>query len=584
MLLKREVIAYEFPTRVIKKEVFDSENVLSYTLDYAYDAKSNLIYETNAAGEASVYAYDENKNCIRKEKLGTGVMTLYTYNYRNWVVKEEEVHPDETLTRRYTYDIRGRKLSETDPLGRTTSYTYDVFGRCIGEKKSEIELADGQRVAPQKSYSYDIYDRLIEEIDEKGEKKKLRYNDYSNPAEIVDKDGSKESFEYQLNGLLKRYTHKNGNYTLYTFDPLKRLTAEITYAPERAQERNPQVLTAHYYTYNAFHLIAEKDAMGNETEYRYDGAGRKVLTVKKGSHGDQKVSYHYDTLGRLAETRKLLSDGSYLAFLEEFDLLDRVVEKRTEDSQGKIFHRETCRYDLFGNIVEKRVFRGANQSEATRIIYNSRSLPLIETDPLGHQSVYSYAYPFSSDFNYQILEKSKTDPLGQRTVETFNWRGKITSFKQYNPYGTLIRKQEIFYDESGLPTESRYTVLDDGKELRVYVVTQEYDEMGRLKAITEDPNGECKRTTYYYNAYGELEVLEKPDSTYLYHTYDRMGRLNSLNSSTIRSTTATTMTRMATFSPRPMRSATCASAAATTISISWSPRISMGARPIMATI
>lgn len=63
-LLKKTHLHYTTGGRIAKKDIYDANGTLCYSLAYKYDLKGNLIEETNALGQTAFSAYDELGNRI----------------------------------------------------------------------------------------------------------------------------------------------------------------------------------------------------------------------------------------------------------------------------------------------------------------------------------------------------------------------------------------------------------------------------------------------------------------------------------------------------------------------------------------
>ena len=132
-LLKRKERAYAYGDLLVEEKVFDSTNTHRYTLVWEYNDKRQLVSETNALGEKSLYSYDANDNQVYEEKVGSGKRIHYVYDAANRLVEESEEHLNNTLTTRYTYDAMGNKTSTTDPYGQITTFKYDNQSREIAK-------------------------------------------------------------------------------------------------------------------------------------------------------------------------------------------------------------------------------------------------------------------------------------------------------------------------------------------------------------------------------------------------------------------------------------------------------------------
>ena len=141
-LLKREYWHYNHYNQVIKKELYDANNALHYTLDFNYDIIDNLLFETDPLGSISRHTYDLNGNRITTTTPIKQVRT--TYDYGNHPVREEQRDFAGASISTYThYDALGRVVVQVDANGAQTRFERDRFGRVLREIGPEIRTGDG---------------------------------------------------------------------------------------------------------------------------------------------------------------------------------------------------------------------------------------------------------------------------------------------------------------------------------------------------------------------------------------------------------------------------------------------------------
>ncbi len=146
----------------------------------------------------------------------------------------------------------------------------------------------------------------------------------------------------------------------------------------------------------------------------------------------------------------------YRATIKEYDLFDREIEERLEDSSGNVIHYSRYEYDLNNNrIVEQ------HGDQITRTEFNLHNNPTKIINGLGHETHTSYNTRFLNGLGQYVLQTITTDPLGYQVVDTYDSAKRLVETLQYNPFGILISKETIHYDLNGNTCKVSDSIIDN---------------------------------------------------------------------------------------------------------------------------
>jgi RHS repeat-associated protein len=508
-LLKRTVLHYTTGAHVSKKDIYDADGVLRYSLQFEYDTKGRLLRETNPLAQEAISRYDEVGNRIYFKDFSGKLETYLRYDFSNRLVEKEEIGCDgiQRLTH-YAYDYKHNLISEIDPQGHETQYAYDVFGRRTEIRLPPIHTPHGEKLLPILRQSYDSSGNVCLHIDPDGAVTKSTYNAvYNKPIDVIHPDGNREKYVYDLNGTLKTHTDPEGLVTTYSYDYLSRILSKTI------SSQHNGILSEEHFEYQGYHLMAKTDAEGHRTVYAYDRAGRKILEECCG----ESIRYSYDTCSRI----HLIQKGD-LCTLFEYDLLDRVIEERQESSTGELLRKERYEYDSAGNksaiirFVAGQEAREENLYDSlNRLIWRKNALGAIETN------VYDDGCK---------PRKTHTDPMGLQTIETYDAHNRVIVIEKRK--GRTLSLTEKFYDVRGNRHIEIDTVYGSDGSSRKVQTRWEYDTRQRLIALIEaDDTLDAKTTCYTYTPNGKKAKTLKPDGTVLFYEYDDLGHLSLLHSS-----------------------------------------------------
>lgn len=449
---KRQYEYYEATNGLLKKEIIEPGNAMSYWYEYTYDEGSNTF-----------------GNLTEKKLCAPGMderVTSYTYSTNGRFIIEKS-NP-EGHTENYTYDDQRALLtSETDINSLTTYYEYDPFGEIHAiqypngnfyktSKVWSIYGTQNQHEDADPNASYYIWEK------NSGQAEKLRFKDqFNRDVRIVD---------ISLEGK-KIYNDKT-----YFNTPIHNgllLKESYPYFKEEASKGNEEEPRGIEYTYDdlrRYLSITHSDGSTESYEYNnniitkigLDGQKKKTFLnaagwVKKVIDNDlATINYTYRSDG-LVKTI-MVNDPSYL-IEKTYDDFGRVVQFQ-DPNKGLI----TYEYNAFGDMISKTDELSTNHYE-----YDKLGRTIERTSPEA-LTVWQY--------DTQIFGVGKIHGIAHAP---YSGQVKLVHVvNRYDKYGNL---SSLIQEINGKPLKFKY----------------EYDVFGRLKK-TSWPSG--YETINYYNDRG----------------------------------------------------------------------------------
>jgi len=376
------------------------------TLDY--DANGNVISVTDNLSGTTTTTYDELNRPVRivgPSLGGVFPVTCNTYNPLGFLTKVEAGSTTATsgttctgdavtTQMTYAYDDFGRKITQTDALGKSWRFAYDTFGNLVGmtdamnqtttftygyghqlltkldaggrytsyTRNALGQVLVAQAPGVQYSYTYDAAHRLTSVLDSRGDKVlKYRYSPGGLLTSLQDNAGRQTNYLYDPLGRLSGVWAPNGDRVSLIYDAGGRLIQKLfpngvsTHYSWNADNTLSRVLSAaaagwvsqHDYTYDGVgnrQTHSEWIAWTSATPYQYGyDALNRLVQVNNGSATE---SYTYDALGnRLTKT----DAAGTLAYV--YDAANQLKEIHQNTVTGPLLTSLT--YDDNGNLITK---------------------------------------------------------------------------------------------------------------------------------------------------------------------------------------------------------------------------------------
>ncbi|MBD3319753.1 MAG: hypothetical protein GF350_01515, partial [Chitinivibrionales bacterium] len=282
------------------------------------------------------------------------------------------------------------------------------------------------------------------------------------------------------------------------------------------------------------YLSSVSDPAGNTTTMTYHDGG---LLATFTDANDNESRFYYDTLGLLVRDENA-AGGS--VSLERVDL-EKGFEVRDSSAEGRVRVYTTEFLDdgswqstvsgcCGGTTVSRTYPDGVREtayadSTKVRIQYGpdprfgmqapvTKNRVITTPGGLKYESVSSRSIELSDSSNvFSLKRQVEKDTINGRVYTTVydDSLGKITST---SPTG---RTTVSYIDSLGRITGIEIPGLAP--------VEFEYDNLGRLTAITEDPDGDSRMRSFSYNLDGYVETSSNPLSQATGFTYDDAGRI-----------------------------------------------------------
>jgi len=191
--------------------------------------------------------------------------------------------PAPALTR-WRYD--GLAVTETDPLGRSTTRRFDAVGRIV-------QVIDPALI--DTDYEYDAFGNLLKTRDVTGSETVLTYDAQGLRRSITDPSAGHWRFDYYPSGELKSQTNARGQVASFTYDRLSRVTARTE--PEGT---TTWVWGASAASRNVGSLAAVSSP-GFHESYQYDPYGRPSMVTRNAAGHSMVSQQTYDAVTGLPD-------------------------------------------------------------------------------------------------------------------------------------------------------------------------------------------------------------------------------------------------------------------------------------------
>ncbi len=467
------------------------------TTGATYDDFRRRLTQTTALGRTTTFDYDELGACcgggssgadqrVSTVTLPSGKKVHFEYDAAGQRISESvgyESAEEATTTYVYnnaglvtsvtdprgkvwamTYDVRGRKKTETDPLGNVTTWNYDAAGNVT----STVRPDAGTTVS-----TYDNINRVLTTTDPAGRTTGFTYGGLAygdgtfgdNLVRLTDARGKVTGFTFDLLGRRLRKTYADGTHDDWTYNPVGRVAAFTT-------------------------------AIGKTATHTYDARQRPVL--KDWSDATPDVTATYDAAGRVVSLGSSVSALSYT-----YDADDRVTGETQDLNSPADLPAKTVSYtyDADGN----RAGLSYPDSTAVGYTYTERNqLACISAG--GPPPLATYTYDLAGNRTAKTLENGTGTSYGydnaSRLLNTDHKLG-VVSFQRFdytlNNVGNRTSRTEsstgappvldtYAHDAVDQLTQARYAVTNAGAD-EARKVIYAYDPAGNRPSMIEDTDG-----------------------------------------------------------------------------------------------
>jgi len=367
----------------------------------------------------TTYTYDV-KGRILSQTSSSGATTDYTYDGRGNLQTVTGPSNNDGGTRpstTYAYDSLDRVNSVTDPNSKTTSYTYDLLGRI--QTVTLPKPSSGSTLNFTTTYSYDNFDSgtglvYTHITDPNGRVTKLGYDEHGRLIRSVDASNQATVYGY-TRSLLTSITDANGNVTSYLYDALKRL-AKTTFPDQREET----------YTYWPDGLLKTKtDRKGQTVTYTYD-AHKRLVNKSYSTGGSITYTYQGQKLMQVLDTTITPNETHSFGYDDAYR-----VTTNTQGPRGSL----TYTYGADDRVATMQIGSGPSTSYG---YHPDGSLRTITWSPIPG----NFTYVYNPNGQYSEV----TFPNGQKRTYTYDDQGRLTQLANTfnsNPLATFAYGYDV---------------------------------------------------------------------------------------------------------------------------------------------
>ena len=517
---------------------------------YVYDAKGNMLQQTNAVGDSMHFEYEGylmvketwrnglkwffrydgkeiGSRCIQTwgdnniynhklefydglTKVENSLGHVTEYYHRGGLV-HKKVEPNGAINK-WLYDEDNQLTSITDPLGNCYLYSYDDLGNQIQSidpagaiVETEYSLKQGLERLPIKikdanggiwKWEYDAQGNVIKRTNPLGASSVMHYQDGLLQT-ITDALGNTTNLFYDAQYNIKEIRDGLGNVSSYKYDILGNSTKVIN--PKGAIQTKGFDLVSRVTEVSNFD--------GNKIHLKYDG----IDNLLKYQDTHQEVNYSYSGMWKM--TRRSDNRGTTYYYYDTEEQLTKIINEK-----GNPY---TFTLDSVGNVTKEQSF-----DEATKHFKRDLAGRVLELTKASGKKV-KYRYDASSriteiDYGNENTQVFNYNPAGQ-LLNAINNDAEVVFTR--NTLG-LITKEEV--DKQSITNQ--YNNLGVRTQLESSLdahINYAHDTFGNLANLTASQNSNNWEAQYKHDSLGfELERL-LPGNLEQQFSYDNIGRLTT---------------------------------------------------------
>lgn len=452
--------------------------------DYEYDAADHLTEITapvpavSVARPVTTFEYDVRGNRISVTDPLNHETTQSFDKYNRLVGTTDAT----SRTTGFTYDDDGNLTKVTDPASNETTHTYDTMDRLV----KTVE-PDGTSPGIETEYTRDATGRVIEVEDPNGHVTELDYDHLGRLIKTTDPENGETEFEYGSTGLMTEMTNANDHSWTYAYDLLGQLTSKTDPLSE-----------SYSFTYDANgNLSSRTDAEAQATSYSYDDLDRQTGVDYPGSATD--VTRTFDDASQLTQ----VVDAAGTTGIT-YDGLGRVTDRALPGSRAVSYG-----YDA----ASRRTSMSLPNSKSVAYTYDNADRLSGTTFNSTHASTYAYDTAGRLD--------SVTTPGGKHDY-TRDEAGRVTSLALKDSSPATLLSRDYTYDKASNVTQ----ITDENSDDSDFT----YDDANRLLSETHAVPSPVTRT-YTYDPAGNRTSLVTGGNTTNY-TYSNAEEMTAAGSST----------------------------------------------------
>ncbi len=431
------------------------------------------------------------------------------------------------------FDTQGRVARTRDAAGIETRYEYDILGRRTRTITNYVDGVFNPALPDEDLISTTVYDRAGRVIT------------------TSDPRGTQTSFTYDRLGRRLTTTQAANTplaTTSYTcYDKARRVLRTIANWSNAPGQPSPDARDVNgNWLFNPITTAPDRDLI---SEQQYDRAGRRTISR--------------DTVGN-SMTTTYGKDGQVISMTDPEGVVTRYVydrlRRRTRVIQGFVAQAETpdkWLWDAVDNRWEQgdqagtAVAHGTNndQNIIVDVSYDRAGRILSQREPRGNLTAYEYDQldrrtKLTNPLNTQWSTLYRDIGSSGRTSQEMTYPGLGTgTYIVTREFDRLGRLQSIAYGDPANTRDVRFTydALGNRQKIsefsaanfttRVRETTFGYDDLRRLTSVGFDNegNGTVDETvSYQYDAAGLRTRLTLPGNLNIHYTYDAKGQLISL--------------------------------------------------------